>query len=147
VILHVARLPELDPRTLYALLRLRVDVFVVEQHCPYPELDGLDLEDKTRHVWFSPPGDASDPYAYLRLRREPDADWIGRVCTAPKARGTGLGGRLMSAALGLATPDVPIRLNAQSHLVDFYTRYGFAPCGPEYVEDDIPHTPMVRAAS
>ena len=59
-----ARWTELDPRTLYALLRLRVDVFVVEQNCPYPELDGRDLEASTVHVWTS---DNAGPTAYLRI--------------------------------------------------------------------------------
>ena len=142
--LHVARLPELAPRTLYAILRLRVDVFVVEQECVYPDLDGLDVLDTTRHLWFAPPDDAADPQAYLRLMAQPDGDRIGRVCTAVKARGAGLAGGLMAAAIGLATPDAPIRLNAQAYLAGFYERYGFAAAGPEFLDDGIPHVPMVR---
>jgi ElaA protein len=149
VILHVARLTELDPVTLYNLLRLRTDVFVVEQHCPYPELDGLDLAETTRHLWFAPPDDEANPQAYARLLQEndpdkPDADWIGRVCTAATARGAGLAGRLMEAAIGLARPDVPIRLNAQAHLSDYYGRFGFELDGPEFLDDGIPHVPMLR---
>lgn len=143
--LHVATPGELDAATLYALLRLRTDVFVVEQHCPYPELDGRDLEAGTRHLWLAPDEDRADPHAYLRLLAEPDGiTRIGRVCTAAKARGSGLSGRLMEAALDLVGEGRPCVLDAQSYLVGFYRRYGFTASGPEYVEDGIPHVPMRR---
>jgi ElaA protein len=141
---HVARTLDLDPATLYGLLRLRVDVFVVEQRCPYPELDGRDLEPGTRHLWLAPPDAPAAPRAYLRLLAQPDgAARIGRVCVAAAARGGGLAGRLMTAALDLAGAG-PVTLDAQSHLAAFYRRYGFAVTGPEYVEDGIPHLPMRR---
>ena len=143
--LHVATFAELDAATLYALLRLRTDVFVVEQHCPYPELDGRDVEPGTRHLWLAPDGDPLDVRAYMRLLAEPDgALRIGRVCTAAKARGEGLSARLLDAALELAGSRAPTVLDAQSYLVGFYERYGFAASGPEYVEDGIPHVPMRR---
>ncbi|HEX6872443.1 MAG TPA: GNAT family N-acetyltransferase [Micromonosporaceae bacterium] len=143
--LHVARFADLDTATLYALLRLRTDVFVVEQHCPYPELDGRDTENGTRHLWFAASQAPADPLAYLRLLAEPEG-WIriGRVCTAAKARGGGLSGRLLAAALDMIDADTVV-LDAQSHLVGFYARFGFAASGPEYVEDGIAHVPMRRA--
>lgn len=142
MILHVARFAELDAATLYALLRLRTDVFVVEQRCPYPELDGRDLEPGTRHVWLAP--EATDPHAYLRVLAEPDGSHrIGRVCTAEKARGQGLSARLVAAALELIG-DAPSVLDAQSYLVEFYLRFGFTRSGVEFVEDGIPHVPMRR---
>ncbi|GAA1776380.1 GNAT family N-acetyltransferase [Luedemannella helvata] len=144
MILHVARFAELTPTALYNILRLRVDVFVVEQECVYPDLDGLDLLDTTRHLWFAPPDEPDQPLAYLRLMSGPDGDRIGRVCTAATARGGGLAGRLMTAALGLATP--PVRLNAQAYLTEFYRRHGFAADGPEFLDDGIPHVPMLRKA-
>ena len=141
--LHVARPDELDVSTLYALLRLRVDVFVVEQRCPYPELDGRDLEPTTRHVWLGP--SRGEPVAYLRLLAEPSgAVRIGRVCTAPAGRGGGLSKRLVSSALELIGADRPCVLDAQSYLVDFYRGFGFEPTGDEFVEDGIPHVPMRR---
>jgi ElaA protein len=144
--LHVAAFQDLEPVTLYAILRLRTDVFVVEQHCPYPELDGRDLEAGTRHLWLAPDGDRADPHAYLRVLDEPDgAARIGRVCTASKARGSGLSGRLFAAALDLIGSGIACVLDAQSYLVGFYERYGFTATGPEYVEDGIPHVPMRRA--
>lgn len=138
---------DLDPTTLYAILRLRSDVFVVEQICPYPELDGRDTEPTTRHLWFAPADDPADPRSYLRILSEPDAAVrIGRVCTAPAARGQGLSRRLMQAALAMAG-ERPCTLDAQSYLVDFYRSFGFTPSGPEYVEDGIAHQPMRRPAS
>jgi ElaA protein len=139
VTVRVASFDQLDAATLYALLRLRVDVFVVEQRSPYPDLDGRDLEPSTRHLWIGEP-----PVAYLRLLAEPDGTLrIGRVAVAPAARGTGLAGRLMDAALDLVG-DRDCVLDAQTYLVDFYTRYGFAPTGPEFLDDGIPHLPMRR---
>jgi ElaA protein len=142
---QVAAFDELDVGTLYALLRLRCDVFVVEQECAYPELDGRDTEPATRHVWL--PGNESDePSGYLRVLADPDGNArIGRVCVARKARGSGAAGRLMTAALDLVGARGCV-LDAQAHLVEFYRRYGFSPTGPEYVEDGIPHVPMARPA-
>jgi ElaA protein len=142
VILHVAAFDELSAGTLYALLRLRVDVFVVEQRCPYPELDGRDTEPGTRHVWLA--GEDGTPLAYLRILDEPDgAARIGRVCVAAAARGAGLAGRLMRATLDwLGTR--PSVLDAQTYLADFYAGLGYEKAGPEFVEDGIPHVPMTR---
>lgn len=146
MLLHVARFDELDAHTLYALLRLRTDVFVVEQECPYPELDGRDEEPTTRHLWLAPRENRADPHAYLRLLADPDGTArIGRVCTAPKARGAGLAGRLMGAALG-HVGSAPCVLEAQSYLVAFYETFGFTVSGPEYIEDGIAHVPMCRYA-
>jgi ElaA protein len=138
--LREASFAELDTTTLYALLRLRVDVFVVEQRCPYPELDGRDTEPSTRHLWLERDG---APVAYLRLLTEPDgAARIGRVTVARHARGAGLADRLMTAALARVGTGRPCVLDAQAHLVDFYARFGFAPVGEEFLEDGIPHVRM-----
>jgi ElaA protein len=141
--LRIATFAELNTGTLYALLRLRTEVFVVEQRCPYPELDGRDTEPGTRHLWLS---DAdTGPQAYLRLLAEPDGTArIGRVCTAAKARGTGFAGLLVAAALDLIGDETPCVLDAQSHVARYYERFGFVASGPEFVEDGIPHTPMCR---
>ena len=134
-----AALRDLDAETLYALLRLRVDVFVVEQDCPYAELDGRDTEAGTRHLWLA---DAAGPTSYLRLLRADD--WrIGRVCTRRDARGGGLAARLLSAALDTVGDDRVV-LDAQTHLADWYGRFGFEVSGPPFVEDGIPHVPMRR---
>ncbi|MDT5034882.1 MAG: ElaA protein [Micromonosporaceae bacterium] len=147
MILRAARFAELDPATLYALLRLRVDVFVVEQACPYPELDGRDLEPGSVHLWLD---NGDGPAAYLRIldepavvTAEPAVARIGRVCTAIAHRGAGHSERLLTAALDLVGHR-PCVVNAQSHLADFYARHGFRPTGPQFFDDGIPHLPMHR---
>lgn len=132
-----ARIDELDARCLYALLRLRVDVFVVEQRAAYAELDGRDVEPTTVHVWID---DGATPVAYLRVLDEPVGSRIGRVVTAPWARGRGHGSRLLRCGLALATP--PVALGAQAHLADWYAGFGFVSAGPGYDEDGIAHVPM-----
>jgi ElaA protein len=141
--IQAARFADLDPATLYALLRLRVNVFVVEQHCPYPELDGRDLEPATLHLWLE---QAGAPTAYLRILAEPDGTArIGRVVVAPAHRGRGLARRLLAEALA-RLPGRPCVLDAQSHLVDFYAEFGFTSVGDEFLEDGIPHISMRRGA-
>jgi len=137
---HLASFAELDTRTLYGLLRLRADVFVAEQECAYPDLDGRDTEPGTRHLWLGPAG---APVAYLRILDDGDAWRIGRVVVAKDARGAGHAIRLMTEALA-TVGHRPCVLEAQSYLVDFYAGFGFVPSGPEYVEDGIPHLPMRR---
>ncbi|MET8064684.1 GNAT family N-acetyltransferase, partial [Micromonospora sp. NPDC005313] len=93
---HLASFADLDARTFHDLLRLRVDVFVVEQSCPYPELDGRDVEPGTRHLWLSSDGAV---VAYLRILADPDGvARIGRVVVARGARGAGVAGALMTTA-------------------------------------------------
>jgi ElaA protein len=160
MILRAARFAELDSTTLYALLRLRVDVFVVEQTCPYPDLDGRDVEPGAVHLWLD---NGDGPAAYLRILDEPGAVTaepganpqpsegtaepgvarIGRVCTAVAHRGAGHSERLLTAALDLVGHR-PCVVNAQSHLAAFYARHGFRPTGPQFLDDGIPHVPMHR---
>jgi len=138
---RVASFADLNTRTLHDLLKLRVDVFVVEQECVYPEIDGRDVEPGTRHLWLSRD---HAPIAYLRLLSDPGGvERIGRVAVAKEARGDGHAGRLMTEALTVVGHR-PCVLEAQAYLVDFYARYGFSVTGPEYVEDGIPHVPMRR---
>jgi ElaA protein len=140
--LHTATFADLDANTLYALLRLRVDVFVVEQHCAYPEIDGRDTEPGALHVWLA--DEPTQPVGYLRVLSDPDGvARIGRVAVARPARGAGLARRLMLTALD-HVGDRPCVLDAQAGLVDFYADFGFVVTGPEYLEDGIPHVPMRR---
>lgn len=139
-----ASFADLDTATLYALLKLRIDVFVVEQECAYPELDGRDTEPATRHLWLE---DDHGPAAYLRILTDPDdVARIGRVVVRADARGRRLAGQLMAAAL-TEVGDRATVLSAQAHLADFYRRFGFVPTGPEFLEDGIPHLPMTRPAA
>ncbi len=135
------RVAELDPTTLYRILQLRTDVFVVEQQCPYPELDGRDLEPSARQVWIERDGAV---LATLRLLVDPDgALRIGRVATAKAARGEGLAAALMRRALELAGTGEVV-LDAQTYLSDWYARFGFIRDGADFVEDGIAHVPMRR---
>ncbi|MGW6727478.1 GNAT family N-acetyltransferase [Nocardia sp. NPDC055029] len=140
VVVRRAWAADLDTATLYRLLKLRVDVFVVEQECAYPELDGHDLLPTTRHLWFEDDGEV---IATLRLLEECDDFRIGRVCTAVPARGRGYSARLLRAALA-ETGSATVRLDAQSYLVDMYATFGFSPDGEEFLDDGIPHIPMRR---
>lgn len=138
--LHVARWADLDPLTLHDIVRLRVDVFVVEQSCPYPELDGRDVEPGTEHVWWD---DEKGVAAYLRVLAEPDGRRIGRVVSRPDARGAGLSARLLMDVVTRHGTDRLV-LDAQAYLTGFYERFGFAATGPEFLDDGIPHVPMAR---
>jgi len=130
---------ELTTTELHDILRLRGDVFVVEQQCVYADLDGRDTEPATRHCWISSEGGAISVYA--RTLAEPDGvTRIGRVVTSPSSRGVGLAAHLVTQI----TDDTSGRivLDAQSHLVNWYRRLDFVVTGPEFVEDGIPHVPM-----
>jgi len=135
---------DLDNATLYALLALRVEIFVVEQNCPYPELDGLDLLPDTRHLWLAGDGKVVCTLRLMQLDRERPDFRIGRLCTAKVARGQGLARRLMHTALA-EVGAAPCRVHAQSHLAGFYRDLGFAEDGEEFTEDGILHVPMLRA--
>lgn len=129
---------ELDPRTLHDLLRLRQDVFVVEQECPYPDIDGRDVEAGTRHVV----GREDDRVVgYLRVLDDGEVWRIGRVVLERPARGRGLADMLLRTALVLCA-DRDVVLDAQSPLAGWYAGFGFAVTGPEFLEDGIPHLPM-----
>jgi ElaA protein len=128
----------LDTATAYAVWRLRQQVFVVEQQCPYPDLDGRDDEPGTRHVLLR---DGTDLVGYARVLDDGDTWRIGRVLLAPEARGRGLADQLMETALR-ACPDRDVVLDAQAPLAEWYGRLGFAVAGAEFVEDGIPHLPM-----
>jgi ElaA protein len=143
-VLRTARFAELTPFELYALCRLRVDVFVVEQECPYPELDGRDTEPGTWHVWLTDDSaEDGEVLATLRVLDDGATRAIGRVATAAGARGRGLAARMVEAAIDLCE-GLPITMGAQSHLEEWYGRFGFRRSGEGYVEDGIPHVPMRR---
>ena len=139
------RFAELGVDNLYDALALRCRVFILEQG-PYLDPDGLD-----RQSWHllgrDEPGVLQ---AYLRVvdpglkYAEPS---IGRVITTGAARGTGLGRELLQRTIALtqeAFPGAGIRISAQSRLEDFYAAAGFVIVGESYMEDDVPHTEMLR---
>jgi ElaA protein len=139
--LRQARFAELTPFEVYGLCRLRVDVFVVEQECPYPELDGRDLEPATVHLWYE--GEGGEVLATIRVLDDGAERVIGRVATASGARGQGLAAALMRRGIELCG-GAPIHLGAQAYLEGWYEQFGFLRSGPGYIEDGIPHVPMRR---
>lgn len=139
---HWAEIDDLAPRALYAMLKLRVDVFVVEQTCPYPEIDGKDIG--AFHLRIL---DGDTLAAALRVP-PPEGEKsvkIGRVVVAPAYRGYKLSQRLMMEAIAFAQarfPGSPLELGGQSHLQKFYASFGFVAISGEYLEDGIPHVDM-----
>jgi ElaA protein len=142
----VAGFDELPARTAYDVWRLRQQVFVVEQDCPYPDLDGRDLEEPTRHVVLLDES-RGDERVVGTLRVLDDGGWsrIGRVVVDRSSRGRGLAAVMMDEALVLCG-DREVRLDAQTGLTSFYEGYGFVVTGPEFDEDGVMHVPMTRAS-
>ena len=130
----------LDGLTAYSLWKLRQDVFVVEQQCPYGDLDGRDLDPDTRHVVMD---DDDVVVGCARVLDDGDAWRIGRVALHPTVRGGGLADALLHTALQVCKGR-DVVLDAQSPLAPWYATFGFEVCGPEFLEDGIPHLPMVR---
>lgn len=132
----------LSARQLYALLRLRCEVFIVEQNCVYQDIDGRDLDAETLHVlgWG---GD--ELVSCARIMPQSQRVVIGRVIVAVTQRGAGVGQQLMARALaecGARWPGRPVYLSAQAHLQNFYQRLGFQPVTEVYDEDGIAHLGM-----
>ncbi len=138
---RVVSFGDLDARTAYDVWRLRQDVFVVEQACPYPDLDGRDLEPGTRHLLLS--GDDGALLGYLRLLDDGPHARIGRVVLTSAARGRGLADALVREALAVCG-DRDVVLDAQTPLQGWYAGFGFEVSGPEFLEDGIAHVPMRR---
>ena len=138
---------------LHAVLRLRIDIFVVDQDCPYPDLDGKDLN--SVHVFSMREGESPvsgvSAASYIRIcapgvsYKEPS---IGRVATALDRRGKGLGQEVMKRAIEECDklwPGQGIRISAQCYLEKFYGDLGFVSTGEQYLEDDLPHIQMCRS--
>lgn len=130
---------ELTVPLFHDLLRLRTDIFVVEQTCPYPELDGRDLDVGTVHLWIE---EDNTIIATLRLLDDGESIRIGRVATHVDARRRGLAQLLVREVL--ETTGGPWVLSAQTYLQGWYERLGFVVDGLEFLEDGIAHVPMRR---
>lgn len=141
---HDREFAELTVRELYAITVLRERVFVVEQNCAYVDADGVDPQ--CRHLWAVDETTRAI-HAYCRLVpagvKFAEVS-IGRVITAPEARGTGLGKELMERAL-IALGECSVRIGAQAHLERFYGEFGFVKASAPYKEDGISHIEMLRS--
>lgn len=134
---------DLTVEQLYALLKLRCEVFIVEQKCVYQDIDGKDRY--ALHLL----GQARDQLvAYMRIFPPSPTEprlIFGRVVTAPSARGEGLGKAMMKEAIAYFEkyfPGIPIHFSAQLYLQSFYESFGFTAQGNVYDEDGIPHIAM-----
>jgi ElaA protein len=137
---------ELSPDVLYAFLRLRSGIFVVEQNCVFPDMDGRDPACDHLCGW----GATGELIAYLRLVppgvRTPEVS-LGRVVVDPSARGRGIGRAVMQQGLERCAaryPGMPVKVSAQQHLEKMYARLGFRTVGTPYLEDGIAHVDMIR---
>ena len=141
--LHIKSYRELTRDELYAILRLRVSVFVVEQNCPYQEID--DLDQGALHLWLE---DADGIEAYLRvLDRGAMSEYvsIGRVVTSN--RNTGYGSLVLKKGIEVAEAYFRadrIYLEAQTYAKGFYEKEGFRQISEEFVMDGIAHVKMLR---
>ena len=144
---HEKEFHELTVDELYAILRLRQEVFVVEQTCAYLDCD--DHDQRAIHLFTFAP--ALIAYARVLPPGEKFAEAsLGRVISAKGARGTGAGRAIVLRAIEAIERrfgKVPIRISAQSYLARFYSELGFAREGAEYLEDNIPHIEMLRPAA
>ena len=145
-----SRFSELTPEDLYAAVQLREAVFIVEQQCPYNDADGRDPHAWHLLGWSGERGSRRDLVAYARVFepgiRYPESS-IGRVVTAPRVRGSGLGKALMAEALrrvGSLAPGQAIKIAAQRRLEKFYLELGFRTISAPYEEDGITHVDMLR---
>jgi len=138
-------------REMHDLYQLRNEVFIVEQNCPYQDIDGLDPH--ALHLLGLGEGTSGDPMliCYARLlpmgTSYPEHAAIGRVITKQTVRGTGLGHVLMREAMRIVDAEwdtPPLRLGAQDYAIPFYEALGFQSIGEHYLEDGIPHTTMER---
>jgi ElaA protein len=140
------RFAELSPALLYEVLQFRQSIFVVEQHSPYPDLDGLDIP--ALHLLLHVDGELA---GYLRLipREAEPRVWIGRVAVASAQRGRGLARQLVAEALGRQRAEFPrttTTLGAQTYLAPFYRSLGFVPVSAPYDDYGVPHIDMERPA-
>ena len=140
--LHVKRFNELTLDELYELLKLRVSVFVVEQNCPYPELD--DRDQNALHLWYE---DEGEMVAYLRIMDKgavSDYVSIGRVIAVKRRQG--IATRLVSDAVRTAKEQFAadrIYLEAQVYAKGLYEKLGFREVSDVFLEDGIPHVKMI----
>lgn len=147
---NITTFQKLESDQLYDLLKLRVEVFVVEQQCAYPELDEYDRHPETRHI--SGHNEGGELIAYVRILppglRYSEVN-LGRFVVKADFRQQGIGHQLLQTALqeiSTCWSQTPVRISAQTYLQTFYAQYGFVRISDGYLEDGIPHVEMVKKA-
>lgn len=137
---HVKEFAKLTTKEFFEIVKLRIAVFVVEQNCPYQEVDEAD--EQALHTWLQ---DGSEIMGYTRIIDKGDTVTFGRVIVNPDYRGKKLGNKLVEETLKVIEanyPNRPIIIGAQAHLTNFYGAFGFEAISEVYLEDDIPHVNM-----
>lgn len=140
---QIKNFDELSTTELQKIYLLRTEVFVVEQACPYQEVDNLDLI--AQHLWLENEADG-EILAYLRIipaGAQFDEVALGRVLVKKTARGAGLAKQLLQHGLDIVGPQ-PIKIEAQYYLRNFYKTFGFEEISEKFLEDGIPHVAMLR---
>ena len=135
---------ELSLDEFHDIIQLREIVFVVEQDCPYLDVDGKDKE--ALHVFGEYEGNIVATTRILKPGKSYDEVAIGRVVTSPTVRGMGMGKQLMEESMKFVNRHfgkVPVRISAQTYLLRYYKSFGFIETGEEYLEDNIPHFEML----
>lgn len=136
---------ELNATELYEILKVRQEVFIVEQTCYYQDAD--DYDQKAIHLWAEKEGKIIAYCRFFAPGIKYQESSIGRVLTHPKYRSLSLGRHMMKLALDAIEKRFETkscRISAQDYLLKFYESFGFKDTGKKYLEDDIPHTEMVR---
>ncbi len=138
---------ELTPAELYSFLKLRTDIFFVEQRIDEEELDNRDQEPTTRHLWIA---DDAGTAAYLRVLVDAEASYrdarrlFGRVAVRSDRRGQGLAALLIARVLEQYGHESMI-LHSQQYIAPLYRKFNFEEFGDVYLEAGIPHLSMYRA--
>ena len=140
----IKKFQDLNNLELYKIMQLRIEVFVVEQDCPYQDLDGLD--ELGTHLWLE---EDNEIMSYLRINPPEtrfDEVSFGRIVTRKSVRKKGLSEAIILKSLEIVEQENlgPVRISAQSYLENYYSKFGFVKCSDEYLEDNIPHVEMLR---
>lgn len=143
----IKRFEELDTKELYNILKIRNEVFVVEQNCAYQDCDDSDY--KSYHMYLQ---DEKGMYAYIRIFDKDiiydDYACFGRVLVTKRRRGEQIGRELVAKAVEFIRDELKInniKISAQEYLTKFYESFGFEVNSEVYLEDDIPHVKMVAS--
>ena len=142
---QVKSFQELSLEEFHDIIALRIQIFIIEQNCPYQEVDGKDK--LAHHLFFKNEKDEIIAVTRILPQGISYAEVaIGRVVVHEDYRGTGLGNQLMADSMNFVQDKygkVPVRLSAQKHLENYYGNHGFKSTGKEYLEDGIPHVEML----
>ena len=133
---------ELSVDELYSILRVRQEVFIIEQNCNYLDADNYDKTSK--HLMCVK---NQELIAYMRIipiQGMFETIYFGRILVKKEFRKMGLGALLINKGIELFSKSEVISMSAQLYLKDMYMRFGFTPIGEEYLEDNIPHIKMIR---